>query len=159
MLRLAILLSVQALLLSGCTLVERPAEQPPAASPPGESRATGPAEDSRASAVPGSTGPGRFRSAEPLRPEDAGIVTGTLGFDAVEAGCGYLETADGKRYEVIYPDGWRLDRATGHLLGPDGQDVRPGDVVSIRGSIATGMASICQLGPIFRATEVLSAGG
>jgi hypothetical protein len=86
------------------------------------------------------------------------VITGTLGLDAVEGGCTFLETAEGKRYQVIYPKGWTLDRATGHLLGPDGTDVGPGTTVSVRGSIATDMASICQTGPMFRAVEVLSVG-
>jgi hypothetical protein len=81
-----------------------------------------------------------------------------LGFDAIEGGCAYLETADGKRYEVIYPVGWQLDRATGELVGPDGRHVKPGGQISIRGSVVTDMSSICQIGPILRVNAVLSAG-
>lgn len=148
-----VLVSVQILLLGACTLGREQGQSPPAGS--GASRS---AEDHQASASPESPRPGRSLSAEPIHPEEAQVVTGTLGFDAVEAGCGYLQTADGKRYEVIYPDGWRLDRGTGHLLGPDGQTVGPGAVVTVRGSIASDIASFCQVGPIFRASEVLSAG-
>lgn len=98
----------------------------------------------------------RSFSAKPLSPADPTVLTGTLGFGAVEGGCGFLETADGKRFEVIYPNGWRLNRATGELAATNGSSVRPGAVVTVRGSIANDMASICQTGPIFRATEVLS---
>jgi hypothetical protein len=98
-------------------------------------------------------------SAEPLRPKtSAGVVSGTLGFDAIEGGCAYLESADGTRYQVIYPNGWRIDGVTGHLRGPGGEDARPGSVVTVRGAIVTDMASICQVGPMFRATEVISVG-
>jgi hypothetical protein len=42
------------------------------------------------------------------------------------------------------------------LRGPDGTvHSKGGDTVSIRGAEATDMASICQIGPIIQATEVL----
>ena len=81
-------------------------------------------------------------------------VTGRLTFDDIEGGCTYLEAADGTRFEVLYPDGWVVDRAAGELRGPDGVTARAGDEVSVRGSIATDRSSICQVGPIFEATEV-----
>jgi hypothetical protein len=75
----------------------------------------------------------------------------------VEGGCAYLEAADGTRYEVLYPDGWTLQVSPLELIGPDGAvHARAGDPVTLRGEIATDMASICQIGPIFRATEVVS---
>lgn len=100
-----------------------------------------------------------LRSVGPLLPTESARLTGTLGFDSIEGGCAYLETAEGKRYQVIYPSGWRIEGATGRLIGPGGTDLRPGSVVSVRGSIVTDMASTCQVGPMFRATEVLSTGG
>lgn len=178
MTRIAILLSVQALLLGGCAFLQEPGEPPPgdsgamesveasegpAAPAPSPSRAastseTGSPTDAAGAAVTASPRP--VLSAEPLRPSASGaVLAGTLGFDAVEGGCAYLETTGGKRYEVIYPDGWRIDRATGHLIGPIGQDARPGDVVTVRGSVTTEMASICQVGLMFRAVEVVSVGG
>lgn len=81
-------------------------------------------------------------------------VTGVLGFDDIEGGCSFLEAADGVRYEVTYPEGWELDRLSGELRGPDGELVRAGEGVTIRGSVATDRSSICQIGPIFLATEV-----
>jgi len=67
-------------------------------------------------------------------------ITGVLGADSIEGGCGYLLAADGTRYQRD-PDGTVV--ATG------------GDEVTVSGKIATDMASICQIGPIFRADSVL----
>ena len=84
-------------------------------------------------------------------------LRGTLGFDDIEGGCAYLRAADGTRYEVIYPDGWELRRGPVELVSPDGDVVASsGDEVTVRGREATDMASICQIGPIFRATEVIT---
>jgi hypothetical protein len=85
------------------------------------------------------------------------LLTGRLGVAEVEGGCPYLETVDGTRYEVIYPNGWQLDRAAMQLRDPGGTLVAAaGDTVTIRGEVATGMVSTCQIGPIFQATEVVS---
>jgi hypothetical protein len=84
-------------------------------------------------------------------------LTGFLGTDSIEGGCPYLEAADGTRYEVIYPTGWNVDRASGALSDPTGAVVAgPGAVVAVRGEEASDMVSICQIGPIFQATEVVS---
>lgn len=92
------------------------------------------------------------------RPADTGReLSGVLGSDAVEGGCGYLRAPDGNRYEVIYPDEWRLRLSPLRLIAPNGTVVaRAGDRVTVRGSEATDMLSICQIGPIFRASEVIS---
>jgi hypothetical protein len=92
----------------------------------------------------------RAKSAGPV----VGSVTGTLGFDDIEGGCAFLQAADGARYEVIYPDDWSLDRTSGALRGPAGEVVGVGEPLTVRGSIATDRSSICQIGPIFVATEV-----
>jgi hypothetical protein len=81
-------------------------------------------------------------------------IRGVLSFDDIEGGCAFLETADGTRYEVVYPDGWVLDRASGRLHGPEGQDVAPGGTIEIEGTIARDRSSICQVGPIVIATRV-----
>jgi hypothetical protein len=140
--RLVLLLSVHALLLSACTFAQGP----------GESLDDDPAFPSPTAKA------GQSSAGEPPSSEGGRVLTGTLGFDAIEGGCAYLETADGKRYEVIYPAGWQIDRATGELVGPDGRRVKPGDHVSVRGSVVADMSSICQIGPIFRASAVFSAG-
>ena len=103
----------------------------------------------RASLKPSTAQPSRAPSGEQQE------LTGVLGADSIEGGCGYLETQDGTRYEVIYPDGWQLQLTPLQLTSPAGEVVaRGGDEVTVRGAEATNMASICQIGPIFRATEV-----
>lgn len=82
-------------------------------------------------------------------------LTGVLGADSIEGGCGYVRASDGTRFQVIYPDGWTLQLSPLQLTSPDDVVVaRGGDEVTVRGREATDMASICQIGPIFRATEV-----
>jgi hypothetical protein len=84
-------------------------------------------------------------------------LTGTLGADSIEGGCGYLEAPDGTRYQVMYPDGWRLQLSPLQLISPEGEVVaRGGDTVTVRGSEASDMVSICQIGPMFQASEVVS---
>jgi hypothetical protein len=86
---------------------------------------------------------------------DGESLVGVLGADSVEGGCSYLQAEDGTRYEVIYPDGWRVQMSPLQLLDPDGAVVAEGgDQVTVRGSVADDMASICQIGPIFQAIEV-----
>ena len=87
------------------------------------------------------------------------VYTGILSMDAIEGGCAYLQSA-GRKLEVIYPDGWQLKKSPLELIAPDGSvHSKGGDRVSIRGSEADDIASICQIGPIIRAIEVLDALG
>jgi len=89
-------------------------------------------------------------------PDAADTFTGVLSFDSIEGGCAYLQTAVGRKLEVIYPDGWTLQKSPLALLAPDGSvHSRAGDTVTVKGSEATDMASICMIGPIIQATEVL----
>ena len=93
-------------------------------------------------------------------PVDRGsdTIVGLLGGEEIEGGCYFVETDDGTRYEVIWPDGWMID-ARGNLLDPTVEVVaRPGDELTVRGQIAGDMASICQIGPIFRASGVTTEG-
>ena len=92
---------------------------------------------------------------DPHSPEGTIDVTGTLGFDDIEGGCPYLQAADGTRYQVMYPEGWRVDGASGVVAGPDGERVELGLQVTVRGVVLDDMMSTCQIGPIFQATEVL----
>jgi len=80
---------------------------------------------------------------------------GVLSFDAVEGGCVVLETPDGRRYEMSFPDGWEVDRDGGRVRGPNGEDVPAGATLEVTGSIATDRSSICQIGPILVATRVV----
>ena len=85
------------------------------------------------------------------------LVTGVLGSDTIEGSCAYLEAPDGTRYQVIWPDGWTLDRSGLELTDPDERVVaRAGDEVSVRGSLAPEVATTCQVGPVFRAAEVVA---
>ncbi len=84
-------------------------------------------------------------------------ISGVFGSDAIEGGCAYLQAANGTRYQVLYPAGWTLERGPFRLVGPDGKVAASGgERVTVRGSLANDMASTCQIGPIFRATEVVS---
>ena len=84
-------------------------------------------------------------------------ITGVLGFEDIEGGCAFVGAADGIRYEVVYPEGWALDRSSGELRCDDGWIARVGDAITIRGSVATDRSSICQIGPIIIASEVIVA--
>ena len=98
-----------------------------------------------------------FLSPAPTPHGNERTITGTFGSDAIEGGCAYLQAADGTRYQVLYPDPWKLERGPFRLIGPDGGVVaRGGETITVRGSVADDMASTCQIGPIFRATEVVS---
>ncbi len=84
-------------------------------------------------------------------------ITGIFDSVAVEGGCPYLQTDDKTRYEVIYPGGWQLDRGATTLRNPDGKVVATGgETITVRGQLAIDVASICQIGPIFGATEVVT---
>lgn len=84
-------------------------------------------------------------------------ITGTFGSDAIEGGCAYLEADDGTRYEVLYPEGWTVERGPIRLLDPDGRVLaQGGERITVRGRVTDDMASICQIGPIFSADEVVS---
>ena len=84
-------------------------------------------------------------------------MTGVLGADSVEGGCTYLEAPDGVRYQVIYPDGWQVQASPLQLENPAGEVVATGgETITVRGRVADDMASICQIGQIFLATEVVS---
>ena len=85
-------------------------------------------------------------------------VVGAIGFDDIEGGCTYVQTADGTRYEVIWPEGWSLDQEL-NLTDASGTVIAGvGDDVTLGGRIAADLASICQIGPIFEAVEVTAGG-
>ncbi len=130
------------LLIGACTA--SPAASGPSASP---SSAVPSASPSLSLVSPGPT---------KLAPDGADTYTGVLSFDSIEGGCAYLQAADGRKFEVLYPEGWTLQKSPLQLLAPDGSvHSRSGDTVTVKGSEATDMASICQIGPIIQATEVL----
>lgn len=129
------------------------------------SAAPGASNPAGASASPGSPASEAPSSARPSLslaspgPTQAGVgsrYSGVLSMDDIEGGCPYLMAADGRRLQVLYPDGWTLKKSPLQLVAPDGSvHSRAGDTVSVLGAEAGDMASICQIGPIIRATEVL----
>ena len=95
--------------------------------------------------------------ASPKSPAAGGnTYTGVLRSDAIEGGCAYLLAADGQKYEIIPPDGWELQKAPAAVVSPDGQVVaKAGDVITVHGDEAD-MMSICQIGPIIQATDIVA---
>lgn len=88
---------------------------------------------------------------------DGEEITGVLGADAIEGGCAYLRDDQGTNFEVLYPDGWEIQVSPLELTDPDGTVVATGgETITVRGREATDMVSICQIGPMFQATEVVS---
>ena len=84
-------------------------------------------------------------------------LVGILGADSIEGGCTYLEADDGIRYQVVYPDGWQVQASPLQLANPAGEVVATGgDTITVRGQRADDMVSICQIGPMFTASEVVS---
>jgi hypothetical protein len=126
----------------------------------GCSSGPGPGGSGTAGSAEGSAQPS-LELASPKSPGAGGVMetyVGRLGSDAIEGGCTYLETADGVRYEVIYPQDWELRKSPLELVAPDGRVVAgAGDEVTIRGAVAD-MMSICQIGPIIQAVEVVVGG-
>src|SRR4029077_14079898 len=82
--------------------------------------------------------------------------SGILWMDEIEGGCAYLQADDGRKLQVIYPEGWALKKSPLEPLAPRRRvHSKGGDRVSINGSVANDIATICQIGPVIRATEVL----
>lgn len=109
--------------------------------------------------VPGGTEGVPGSGAEPSAGPATSELTGVLGGDpTLEVGCAWLEV-DGRRYEVVWPRGYEVAFDPLRLLGPEGEEVAAaGDEVTVVGTPAEGMASICQVGPMFRADQVVASG-
>ena len=144
----ALTLSLVALLLGACA-AQTGAGEPTEAAGAGGARAS----DESAAAHP-SDHASELRARGRPKAGPTRTLTGTLGADAsLEGGCAWLE-AGGQRWQVLYPDGYRLDVAGGRLFGPDGEVARSGDTLTVRGRADPDMATTCQVGPVFRAVAV-----
>lgn len=88
--------------------------------------------------------------------EDTAMIEGTLGGDAqLEGGCAWLDTGDA-RYEVAYPEGYEIVFDPVRLVGPSGDTVATeGEVVAVRGRVGGDLMSVCQVGSVFEADEVV----
>lgn len=85
---------------------------------------------------------------------DGDTLTGRLGGDAqLEGGCAWVD--DGRtRWEVQYPEGYEITFDPVTLVGPDGQTAQEGDEITLTGEEVTDVMTICQVGPVWRATSV-----
>jgi hypothetical protein len=110
------------------------------------------AEASRSSATAvGPTMPGDASAAAATE-----TLTGVLGGDPdLEGGCVWLETGDGRRVEVVWPEGYRasvepvrLRDATGDVVAAEG------DAVTVEGAPAREGVSTCQIGEIWTASAI-----
>lgn len=89
-----------------------------------------------------------------------GDLVGTLHGDAdLETGCAWLVDSTGKRWEILWPEGYRIAFPTGRdpvLTGPGGEIVaRAGDVVALNGAPPSGLGSRCMVGELFEATPLV----
>lgn len=134
-----------AVLLAGCAGAADPSPSP------------SPSEETTISEPPASAS-GPDTTPDPSEAAgDGDPLTGTLGFSDIEGGCPFLRTDDGTHYEVLYPEGWGVTRDPVALVSPEGEVVaEEGDEVTVRGRESTATVSICQIGPIFEASEVVS---
>jgi hypothetical protein len=82
-------------------------------------------------------------------------IIGKLGGDPeLEGGCVWVETGD-ERYEVQWPEGWQADADSVQLRNPDGEVVASeGDELTVSGAMAHDVVTVCQVGPVFEATDV-----
>jgi hypothetical protein len=93
----------------------------------------------------------------PAPPSGEGI-TGTFnGNPTLEGGCSWLDTGE-RRYQLVLPQGYRVDYEQLVIVGPDGKLVaKAGDTITVTGHPAKERLSFCQIGPIFD-VETISTG-
>ena len=83
------------------------------------------------------------------------MLVGRFGGDGqLEGGCAWLD-AKGKRYELQLPEGFTVTFSPLRMVGRDGEVLaRDGDRLHLLGRAVDGVATICQVGPLFKASEV-----
>lgn len=90
-------------------------------------------------------------------PEEA-LLTGTLGGDAqLEGGCAWLDDGE-TRWEVSYPEGYRISFDPVTLHGPEGPIAEEGAAITVAGARQDDAVTVCQVGPLWEATEVRVGG-
>jgi hypothetical protein len=83
-----------------------------------------------------------------------GTIVGTFGGSAeLEGGCFWVD-ADPGRYEVVWPDGYTVETDPVRLLRDGDVVAEAGDTVVVHGAVDTDAMSVCQIGPVLRATGV-----
>lgn len=92
--------------------------------------------------------------------EEADLVGSLEGDATLEGGCAWIESADGTRWQVLWPPGYHVmfepEQGPPYLMAPDGTTVaHAGDRVALTGDEEDDMVGICQVGPFFEAEEVL----
>lgn len=96
-------------------------------------------------------------TAPAITPAEA-VLTGTLGGDAqLEGGCAWLDDGE-SRWEVMYPEGYRVTFDPLTLEGPDGTIAEEGATVTVTGAPQSDAVTICQVGPVWQATDVRVGG-
>lgn len=87
------------------------------------------------------------RESPPVKPpqpqEELITLTGTLKFTNLEGGCYYLETLQGKKYELLGINEMVLEENVGKEI-------------TVKGKVRQDMVSICQIGAIFEVKELIS---
>lgn len=115
--------------------------------------AAGPGDPTRSTPDPAS-------APAPTAPPSAGgdSITGALGGDAaLEGGCAWLD--DGStRWQVAWPEGYRVAFDPLTLHGPDGVVARDGDTLTVTGAEQRDVMTTCQVGPVWAATTVTAGG-
>ena len=85
-------------------------------------------------------------------------LTGTFGGDAqLEGGCAWIDDGE-TRWEVTYPQGYSVTFEPLTLTGPDGPVAEEGDTLTVAGEPQTDVVTICQVGPVWQATDVRAGG-
>jgi hypothetical protein len=90
---------------------------------------------------------------------DATTITGTFAAEARgDAGCAWLETSEGERIEVTYPDGWQIALDPVALYDDQGQlRASAGGRLTIDGYFPDVGDSVCHPQLMFVATKVSAA--
>ena len=90
--------------------------------------------------------------------KEAKSITGTFGGDAqLEGGCAWVEDG-GTKWQVQWPDGYSVSFEPLTLNGPSGPVAEEGAIVTVTGRPQSEAITICQVGPLWQATDVTVAG-